>query len=93
MSSLCFARREGVETLLFCNTRCNRIVEVSVAGAFIRAIEHTAPSRIACSSRNVIAVSSALPGRGGQTIFLIDYSTGVTITTVALNDSNCGLWA
>jgi DNA-binding beta-propeller fold protein YncE len=59
--SVCFVRRNGVDTILVCDTGANRVVEISSDGSFLRAIPvplYSFPNGIAyCNKNDVIAVS------------------------------------
>jgi hypothetical protein len=72
----CFVHRNGVDTLLIGDCGCDRIVEVSVSGAFLRAIALkmcSYPCGIAyCETSDVIAVSL----HWAHAVVLLQYESG-----------------
>jgi hypothetical protein len=68
-----FVHRQGVETLLICDSGNHRVVEVTASGVFLRVIPVRVPYGIAyCGTSDVIAVSFL----EANSVALLDYESG-----------------
>jgi hypothetical protein len=83
----CFVHRHGLDTLLICDSANDRVVEVTVDGAFIRTLavrNRSCLSGIAfCQTSDVIAVS--LEGRGE--VLLLHFKTGEEISEATIRSN------
>jgi hypothetical protein len=76
-SSVCFAHRNGVDTLLTCDYGNDRVVEVTATGVFVRTIavrKGSGPCGIAyCGTSDVIALSLNV----AHAVVLLQYASGI----------------
>jgi hypothetical protein len=78
----CFARRRGVDTLLVCDSKNNRVVEITVGGVFKRAIALTKGSHAYgvayCGQHDAVAVSLA----EHDAVVLLRYASAAVIARI-----------
>jgi hypothetical protein len=86
----CFVHRNGVDSLLICDSGNDRVVEVSASGAFLRAIAVKARSHLYgiayCGIGDVIALSLCQ----AHAVVLLQYETGAVKPEVTIGSGTAG---
>lgn len=80
----CFVHRDGIDTLLICDTGNNRVVEVSVCGVFLRAIAVDAGSPYGIAYCNTAGGVIAVTLYRAHSVVVLQYESGVVNPEVTI---------